>query len=84
VPGDETWVPEVIRVDDKFYVYYAASGMQPRAAIGLLVGRTLDPASPEYRWEDGGPVAWSDGVEDSFRRSPACGMLESQTKTGAS
>ena len=68
--GDNTWAPDVIRVGDKFYVYYAAPAAQPRAAIGLLVGHTLDPASPEYKWEDGGPVAWSDGVEDSNAIDP--------------
>jgi arabinan endo-1,5-alpha-L-arabinosidase len=36
----------------------------------LLVGRSLDTASPEYKWEDGGPVAWSDGVEDSNAIDP--------------
>ena len=38
--------------------------------MGLLVGRTLDPASPDYKWEDGGPVVWSDGVEDSNAIDP--------------
>jgi arabinan endo-1,5-alpha-L-arabinosidase len=68
--GNNTWAPDVIQVGDKFYVYYAAPGTQPRAAIGLLVGRTLDPASPEYKWQDGGPVAWSDGVEDANAIDP--------------
>src|SRR5689334_17675126 len=68
--GNNTWAPDVIHIGDKFFVYYAAPATQPRAAIGLLVGRTLDPASPEYRWEDGGPVAWSDGIEDSNAIDP--------------
>jgi len=68
--GNNTWAPDVIRVGEKFYVYYAAPATQPRAAVGLLVGRTLDPASPEYKWEDGGPVAWSDGIEDSNAIDP--------------
>ena len=45
-------------------------GTQPKSAIGLLVGKTLDPASPDYKWEDGGPVVWSDGVEDSNAIDP--------------
>ncbi len=45
-------------------------GTQPKAAIGLLVGKTLDPDSPDYKWEDGGPVVWSDGVEDSNAIDP--------------
>jgi arabinan endo-1,5-alpha-L-arabinosidase len=68
--GDNSWAPDVIRVGDKFFVYYSAPGTQPKSAIGLLIGRTLDPDSPDYRWEDGGPVAWSDGVEDSNAIDP--------------
>jgi arabinan endo-1,5-alpha-L-arabinosidase len=68
--GNNTWAPDVIHVGDKFFVYYAAPGTQPKAAIGLLVGKTLDPNAPDYKWEDGGPVVWSDGVEDSNAIDP--------------
>ena len=68
--GNNTWAPDVIKVGDKYFLYYAAPGTQPKAAIGLLVGRTLDPGSPDYTWEDGGPVVWSDGVEDSNAIDP--------------
>ena len=60
--GNNTWAPDVIRIGDKIFVYYAAPGTQPRAAIGLLVGRSLDPQSPTTngktadRWC--GPTAW--------------------------
>ena len=68
--GRNTWAPDVIRVDDKFFLYYSAPGSAAEAAIGLLVGKTLDPASPDYGWTDGGPVVWSDGVEDSNAIDP--------------
>ena len=68
--GNNTWAPDVIRIGDKIFVYYAAPGTQPRAAIGLLVGHSLDPQSGDYKWEDGGPVVWSDGVEDSNAIDP--------------
>ncbi|HEU4486910.1 MAG TPA: family 43 glycosylhydrolase [Povalibacter sp.] len=68
--GNNTWAPDVIHIGDKFFIYYSAPATQPRSAIGLLVGKTLDPSSPDYRWEDGGPVAWSDGVEDSNAIDP--------------
>jgi len=68
--GDNTWAPDVIHIGGKFFVYYSAPGTQPKSAIGLLVGTTLDPASPHYKWEDGGPVVWSDGVEDSNAIDP--------------
>jgi arabinan endo-1,5-alpha-L-arabinosidase len=62
--GNNTWAPDVVRVGDKYFLYYAAPGTQPKAAVGLLVGRTLDATSPDFHWEDAGPVVWSDGVED--------------------
>jgi arabinan endo-1,5-alpha-L-arabinosidase len=68
--GSNTWAPDAIKIGDKYFVYYSAPATQPRAAIGLLVGRSLDPASPDYRWEDAGPVVWSDGIEDSNAIDP--------------
>jgi arabinan endo-1,5-alpha-L-arabinosidase len=68
--GGNTWAPDVIRVGEKYFVYYSAPGTQPKSAIGLLIGRTLDPESADYKWEDGGPVVWSDGVEDSNAIDP--------------
>lgn len=62
--GNNTWAPDVIRSGNQYFVYYSAPGTQPKSAIGLLVGKTLDPASPDYGWEDRGPVVSSDGVED--------------------
>jgi arabinan endo-1,5-alpha-L-arabinosidase len=68
--GNNTWAPDIIHIGDKFFVYYSAPATQPRSAIGLLVGRTLDPQSPDYKWEDAGPVVWSDGIEDSNAIDP--------------
>jgi len=68
--GNNTWAPDVIRSGDKYFIYYSAPGTQPKSAIGLLIGKTLDPDSPDYKWEDGGPVVWSDGVEDSNAIDP--------------
>jgi arabinan endo-1,5-alpha-L-arabinosidase len=75
--GNNSWAPDIIRVDNRYYLYYAAPGTQPKAAIGLLIGKTLDPESPDYKWEDGGPVVWSDGVEDSNAIDP--GVLRDPT-----
>ena len=68
--GNNTWAPDLVRIGGKYFLYYSAPGTQPKAAIGLLVGTTLDPASPDYKWEDAGPVVWSDGVEDSNAIDP--------------
>lgn len=75
--GNNSWAPDIIHIGDKYFLYYSAPGTQPRAAIGLLIGKTLDPASPDYKWVDGGPVVWSDGVEDSNAIDP--GVLRDPT-----
>ena len=62
---------------DRYFLYYSAPGTQPKSAIGLLIGKTLDPGSPDYKWEDGGPIVWSDGVEDSNAIDP--GVLRDPT-----
>ena len=57
--------PDVIRLGDRYVLYIAANiGAQPKAAINLLSNKTLDPDSPDYKWEEGGVVASSDGLED--------------------
>ena len=75
--GNNTWAPDVIHVGNKYFLYYSAPGTQPKAAVGLLVATTLDPTAPDYKWEDAGPVVWSDGVEDSNAIDP--GVLRDPT-----
>lgn len=63
--------PDVIHLGDRYYVYVAANiGAQPKAAINMISNKTLDPDSPDYKWEEGGVVASSDGVEDSNAIDP--------------
>lgn len=63
--------PDVIHIGDRYYVYVAANiGAQPKAAINLISTKTLDPDSPDYKWEEGGVVASSDGIEDSNAIDP--------------
>jgi arabinan endo-1,5-alpha-L-arabinosidase len=63
--------PDVIHIGDRYYVYVAANiGAQPKAAVNMIWSKTLDPSSPEYKWEEGGVVASSDGVEDSNAIDP--------------
>jgi arabinan endo-1,5-alpha-L-arabinosidase len=57
--------PDVIHIGDRYYVYVAANiGAQPKAAVNMIWNKTLDPDSPDYKWEEGGVVASSDGIED--------------------
>jgi arabinan endo-1,5-alpha-L-arabinosidase len=68
--GNNTWAPDIIHIGDKFFVYYSAPATQPKSAIGLLVCRTLDVTAADRGCEDGGPIVWSDGVEDSNAIDP--------------
>jgi arabinan endo-1,5-alpha-L-arabinosidase len=56
--------PDVIHIGDRYYVYVAANSGPTKAAINMISNKTLDPNSPDYKWEEGGVVASSDGVED--------------------
>ena len=64
-PARSGMAPDVIHVGDHYFMYVARNvGAQPRADINLIWSKSLDPASPDYKWEEGGVVASSDGVED--------------------
>lgn len=62
--GRGSLAPDVIHLADRYCLYYASSSGQPKAAVNLIFSKTLDTNSPDYKWEDGGVVASSDGVED--------------------
>jgi arabinan endo-1,5-alpha-L-arabinosidase len=63
--------PDLIHIGDRWYVYVAANiGAQPKAAVNMISSKTLDPNSPDYKWEEGGVVASSDGEEDSNAIDP--------------
>ena len=63
--------PDVIHIGDRWYVYTAANiGAQPKAAVNMIWSKTLDPDAPDYKWNEGGVVASSDGVEDSNAIDP--------------
>ena len=55
-----TWAPDIRRVGDRWYLYYSCSTFGKNiSAIGLATNRTLDPQSPDYKWEDQGLVVRS-------------------------
>ena len=55
--GGYFWAPDILRVHDKFLLYYAASTWQkPVSVIGLATSPTLDSAATNYLWADDGPV----------------------------
>lgn len=67
VPGTEgIWAPEIARLNNRFFVYYSVStfGSQ-RSVVGVAVSDSLDPAAPDYGWQDLGLV-----VESAPGRTP--------------
>ena len=51
------WAPDVIKVGDRYLLYYSVSSMgKMTSAIGLATNPTLDPNDPTYYWTDQGIV----------------------------
>ena len=64
-PSRTGLAPDVIHIADRYFMYIARNvGAQPRADVNMIWNKTLDPNSPDYKWEEGGVVASSDGIED--------------------
>lgn len=61
------WAPDVSYADGKYYLYYSVSGFGKNdSAIGVTVNKTLDPSSPDYKWEDKGIVVRSIAGRDDW------------------
>ncbi len=60
--------PDLIHIGDRYYMAYASSGGGlgggHASAIHVMWTKTLDPNSPDYKFNDNTVVASSDGVED--------------------
>lgn len=51
------WAPDIVHHAGRYYLFYSVSSFGVNtSAIGVTVNRTLNPDSPEYRWEDQGIV----------------------------
>ena len=51
------WAPDVIRLGDRYLLYYSVSGWgKNTSAIGLATSPTLDPNDSAYQWKDEGIV----------------------------
>ncbi len=77
--------PDVIKIGDRYYMSYArgGGGMSGGHASNVYVmwTKSLDPASPDFKFNDETLVASTDGVEDcdaidpAFLLDPATGRL---------
>ncbi|MBR2359213.1 MAG: family 43 glycosylhydrolase [Bacteroidaceae bacterium] len=69
VPGyrGHTWAPDISYHNGLWHLYYSCSTFGKNgSAIGLAVNKTLDPTSPDFRWEDKGMVIASHRNVDNF------------------
>jgi arabinan endo-1,5-alpha-L-arabinosidase len=54
------WAPDIIHLNDKFYLYYAVSAWgKQTSAIGLATSPTLDHTATKYAWTDNGLIIQS-------------------------
>lgn len=56
--------PDVIKVGNRYYMYISG--------VTMIWSKTLDPNSPDYKWEDGGRVAGADSDVDVNPIDPGC------------
>lgn len=58
--GSSMWAPDISYHNGVYYLYYAVSAFgKNTSCIGLVVNKTLDTASTDYKWEDRGKVIQS-------------------------
>ena len=66
------WAPDVMKVGDRYLLYYSVSSMgKMTSAIGLATNPTLDPNDPACHWTDQGPVVQSHEGGDFNTIDPA-------------
>lgn len=54
------WAPDIIYHNGLWYIYYSCSGFgKNKSAIGVATNKTLNPESPDFKWEDRGMVVES-------------------------
>jgi arabinan endo-1,5-alpha-L-arabinosidase len=56
VPARTGAAPDVIHIGDRYYMYISG--------VTMIWSKTLDPNSPDYKWEDGGSIAGSESQDD--------------------
>jgi arabinan endo-1,5-alpha-L-arabinosidase len=62
IPGykGHTWAPDISYHDGKYFLYYSVSAFgKNTSCIGLAVNKTLDPSSPDFKWQDLGKLIQS-------------------------
>jgi arabinan endo-1,5-alpha-L-arabinosidase len=70
--GNHVWAPDIIFLNNKYYLYYSFSTFGSKISVtGLVTSPTLDPTSPDYKWTDQGVVLASTNASDYNAIDPA-------------
>lgn len=73
------WAPDIIQRNNQFYLYYSVSAFgKNTSAIGVTINKTLDPKSPDYRWEDKGIVVESVPNRDAWNAIDPAVIVDEQ------
>lgn len=62
IPGfkGHIWAPDISYHNGRYYLYYSVSAFgKNTSAIGVATNKTLNPASPDFKWTDQGKVIQS-------------------------
>lgn len=62
IPGfkGHIWAPDISYQNGQYYIYYAVSAFgKNTSAIGVATTKSLNPASPDFKWTDHGKVIQS-------------------------
>ena len=82
IPGTRgIWAPDISFFNGKYHLYYSISTFGTNnSAIGLVTNLTLDPNSPDYKWEDQGMVIRSVAGRDNHNAIDGNLVLEDSDK----
>lgn len=75
------WAPDISFFNNRYHIYYSVSTFgRNNSAIGLVTNKTLDPNSPDYKWEDQGMVVRSREGETDWNAIDGNLVLEGKDK----
>lgn len=79
--GRDFWAPDVMKVGDRFLLYYSVSTFGSRnSVIALASNPTLDPDDPRYKWTDQGIIVQTsdqsnyNAIDPAIISDPADGL----------
>ena len=71
------WAPDIQYRDGLWYLYYSYSVFGKNiSAIGVATNKTLNPASPDFRWEDRGMIVESIPGRDEWNAIDANVLID--------